>query len=98
MNQAVGYAEDFKHSDLLDGNPSIRAFVVGDKIDSKTSREHTVGDFGKVYATTYGQITRSAHQRLFKLKEKIPAHFEGVSGSELVKKVMATPSQAGLLP
>jgi len=45
---------------------------------------------------TYGQLTRSAHQRLFRLKERIPARFEDVSGADLSARVMQTASQANL--
>ncbi len=38
-----------------------------------------------------------ANQRLFRLKEKIPARYEGVSGADLTARVMGTASQAPLL-
>lgn len=41
-------------------------------------------------ATTYGQLTRSAHQRLFRLKERIPARFEDLSGADLSARFMQT--------
>jgi hypothetical protein len=77
----------------------IRAFVVGHQISSKTTKEKLILDEsvirGKVVATTYGQLTRSATQRLFKLRDKIPARYEQVSGADLMSRVMQTPSQAG---
>ena len=51
---------------------------------------------GRVVATTYGQLTRTAHQRLFRLKDKIPARYEDVSGADLSARVMGTASQAPL--
>ena len=46
--------------------------------------------------TTYGQLTRSAHQRLFRLKERIPARYEDVSGADLSARVMQMASQVHL--
>lgn len=100
MNQADGYVQDFLGSGALDGTPMFRAFVVGYEIAAKTSREKVIGDNGvsrgKVTATTYGQLTRTAHQRLFRLKERIPARYEDVSGADLSAKIMQTPSQGSL--
>lgn len=99
MTQADGYVQDFLQSGAMDGTPLIRAFVVGHQISSKTTKEKLISEDGvvrgKVVATTYGQLTRSASQRLFKLREKIPAKYEQVSGADLMARVMQTPSQAG---
>ena len=102
MNQADGYVQDFLNCEILDGTPIFRAFVVGYEIDSKTQREKEIKENGvlraRVVATTYGQLTRTAHQRFFKLKEKIPGRYDEVSGSDLVSRVMQSASQASLLP
>jgi hypothetical protein len=100
VNQADGYIQDFLASGAIDGTPMFRAFVVGHEIAPKTSREKEIKDEGvlrgRVVATTYGQLTRTAHQRLFRLKEKIPARYEDVSGADLSARVMGLPSQAAL--
>jgi hypothetical protein len=100
MTQADGYVQDFLQRGAMDGTPLIRAFVVGHQISSKTAKEKLISEEGvvrgKVVATTYGQLTRSASQRLFKLREKIPARYDQVSGAALMSRVMQTPSQAGL--
>lgn len=100
MNQADGYVQDFLGSGALDGTPMFRAFVVGHEITAKTVREKDLVEEkilrGRVQAVTYGQLTRSAHQRLFRLKERIPARYEDMSGADLSAKVMQTASQATL--
>ena len=100
MNQADGYIQDFLGSGALDGTPTFRAFVVGYEIAPKTARDKEIKDEGvlrgKVMATTYGQLTRSAHQRLFRLKERIPARYEDVSGADLSARVMQIATQAHL--
>lgn len=98
MNQADGYVQDFLGSGALDGTPMFRAFVVGHEIAPKTVREKELMEEkvlrGRVQAVSYGQLTRSAHQRLFRLKERIPARYEDVSGADLSAKVMQTASQS----
>lgn len=98
MNQADGYVQDFLASGALDGTPMFRAFVVGHEIAPKTVREKDLMEEkvlrGRVQAVSYGQLTRSAHQRLFRLKERIPARYEDVSGADLSAKVMQTASQS----
>ncbi|RYE41433.1 MAG: ATP-binding protein [Hyphomicrobiales bacterium] len=100
MNQGNGYVQDFLGSGALDGTPMFRAFVVGHEITAKTTREIELKEEGvlrgRVQAVTYGQLTRSAHQRLFRLKERVPARYEDVSGADLSAKVMQTTSQATL--
>lgn len=101
MNQADGYVQDFLSSGLLDGTPIFRAFVVGYEVDEKTMRTKEIKDDGgvlrgRILATTYGQLTRSANQRLFKLKDKLPTRYDEVTGSDLMTKVMQTPSQSSL--
>lgn len=102
INQANGYVQDFLNSGVIDGTPMFRAYVVGYEIQPKTSKEQEIKDEsvlrGRVVATTYGQLTRSAHQRLFKLREKIPTRYDDISGVDLMTKVMQTPTQAPLIP
>lgn len=99
LTQADGYVQDFLQSGAMDGTPLIRAFVVGHQVSSKTMKEKLISEDGvvrgKVVATTYGQLTRRASQRLLKLREKIPTRYDQVSGAELMSRVMRTPSQAG---
>lgn len=101
MNQADGYVQDFLGSGAMDGTPIFRAFVVGHEIKPKTSKEKEIRDEGvlrgRIVAMTYGQLIRTAHQRFFKLREKIPTRYDGVSGVDLMAKVMQTPSQTSLL-
>lgn len=100
MNQADSYVQDFLSSGLMDGTPIIRAFVVGYEVEDKTMRKKEIKDGdvlrGIVTASTYGQLTRSANQRLFKLKDKIPTRYDEITGGDLLAKVMGTPSQATL--
>ena len=98
MNQADGYVQDFLASGAMDGTPIFRAFVVGHEIAPKTIREKDIKEDGairgRILATTYSQLTRSANHRLFKLREKIPARYDEVSGADLMARVMQMPTQS----
>ena len=100
MNQADGYVQDFMCSGALDGTPLFRAFVVGHKIAPKTSREKEIREEGvlrgRVIGTTCGQLVRTANARLFRLRERIPARYDGISGADLMARVMGRESQAEL--
>lgn len=91
MNQASGYVEDFLGCGLVDGTPFIKAYVVGHEIDARIEPVRGVGENppkGRIEATTYGQLVRTAHQRFFRLKEKVPARYEEMSGQDLLKRVL----------
>lgn len=102
LDQAARYVRGFLDSGALDGSPFYSAFVVGHSIGFKSGRESEIKDRGVVHghlqAVTYGQLIRSAHQRLFRLKERIPARYEELSGADLSDKVMraGTPSRFAL--
>lgn len=101
MFQADSYIQDFLGSGAIDGTPMFKAFVVGHEIAAKTAREKEIKKEikeenvlrGRVVATTYNQLTRTAHQRLFRLKDRIPARYEDVSGADLSARVMSSISQ-----
>lgn len=101
MNQADGYVQDFLESGAIEGTPMFRAFVVGHSLASKTAAEKVIKEDdvvrGRIQATTYHQLTRTANKRLFRLRERIPARYEDVSGADLSAKVMQTASQASLV-
>jgi rRNA maturation protein Nop10 len=63
------------HCGAIEGSPYIRAFVVGHTIYDKTEPVQTIGEAsaskGRVDLVTYTQLVRTAHQRLFKLRDKV---------------------------
>lgn len=100
MTQADGYVQDFLESGAIDGTPMFRAFVVGHELAAKTAAEKVIKEDdvvrGRVQATTYHQLMRTANKRLFRLRERIPARYDDISGADLSAKVMGTPSQSNL--
>jgi hypothetical protein len=95
MNQADGYVQDILSSDLLDSNPQVRAFVVGHRLDPKTDPVKNIGDptKAKIKAVTFGQITRTAEQRLFKLKKHLSDRYDNISDSSILDEVLNNPEQ-----
>jgi hypothetical protein len=99
VNQACDYVEDLLNSGLLDGKPYFKAFVVGHRVHPKVQPVRQIGEnpvLGRVQATTYGQLVRSAERRLFRIRERLSTRYEEVTGSELLTKVLAEPRQLSL--
>jgi hypothetical protein len=86
MDQATGYLDDLLQSNLLDGAPSIRAFVVGHTCSSKTQPVRKIGesDRGVVRMTTYSQLIRTGNKRLFNLKERLSTRYGSLADEELL--------------
>ena len=74
----------------------IRAFVIGDSIDSAISKFKTQEDFGKLYAYTYDQLVRTAEKRFFNLKSKLEEHYNQFAGEDYVKVILNEPEQLRL--
>lgn len=96
MTQAMGYIQQLITSGGIEGEPFIHAFVVGHKFGPNMSTEPwDVRNRATITPTSYNQLTLTANRRLHGLKARIPARYEDVSGYELMRRVMDTPSQAG---
>lgn len=97
--QACGYVEDLLASNLLDGQPYFRAFVVGHRIGPKIERVLKIGENptrGRVEATTYLQLVRTAQKRLFRLRERLTSRYAEVTGTALLERVLSEPQQLAL--
>lgn len=93
IRQTYDYVLEFLESGVLDGTSMFKAFVVGHEV-SVRRRKMQVGEgfnspVGQIIATTYGQLTRTAHKRLFELKARMPTRFENISGKDLFEQVMS---------
>jgi len=96
MNQASGYVEDFLNCGLLEGTPYVWAFVIGHEVANKIEPIRRIGDRpekGRVQATTYGQLVRTAEKRLFNLRGKLRERYDDTPGEELLQKILAEPEQ-----
>ena len=102
MNQAAEYVDELVSSGGIEGAPFFHAFVVGHSVSPNiptvNGREFNGVLRGRVTACTYNQLSLTANRRLHGLKARIPSRYEDVSGYELVRKVMGTPSQASWVP
>ena len=101
MDQAKYYVEDIWHAGVDSSQPFIRAYVVGDRINSLTGKYQAVGNtkeeqFGEVKAMTFNELVRTAEARLFALKEKIEKRYSVLENDELVSELLELPAQQGL--
>ena len=90
------YIENIYYGNKLNARPQIRAFVIGDSIDSSISKFKTQEDFGKLYAYTYDQLVRTAEKRFFNLKSKLEEHYSQFNGDDYVKAILNEPEQLRL--
>ncbi|HSL02039.1 MAG TPA: hypothetical protein VK901_00690 [Nitrospiraceae bacterium] len=89
VHQATDYVEDLTRSGHLDGTPFIRAFVVGHTKSSKVEETRKIGESpvrARIDVTTYNQLVRTGEKRLFRLKEKLAARYEELSGVNLFER------------
>jgi hypothetical protein len=96
MNQAQEYVEELLTSGAIEGRPYIRAFVVGHACKQGLQPVRKVGEnpeTARIQACNYGQLVRTAEQRLFKLKERLQDRYEQLSGNDILAKVMLEPKQ-----
>lgn len=96
MSQAEEYIESIYYGNKLNAKPQIRAYVIGDSIDSSISKFKTQEDFGKLYAYTYDQLVRTAEKRFFNLKSKLEEHYNQFEREDYVKTILNEPEQLRL--
>jgi hypothetical protein len=99
MNQATDYLEEILRCGAMDGRPFVHAFVVGHRVNNRIEPIRSIGENptrGKVHATTYGQLVRTAQSRLFRLREKLTSRYDDVKGSDLLERVLREPYQMDL--
>ena len=100
VHQATDYVEDLTRSGHLDGAPFIRAFVVGHTKSSKVEETRKIGESpvrARIDVTTYNQLVRTGEKRLFRLKEKLAARYEEISGVNLFERATLGAEQLDLL-
>lgn len=99
LDQASGYVEDLLSSGAIEGAPFVHAYVVGHRINEKTTAVRKIGDHpevGRVEACTYGQLVRTAERRLFRLREHLQSRYEDVPVDDLLDRVLSEPQQLRL--
>lgn len=92
VNQATGYAEDLLNCGLLDGMPFVSAWIVGESVDEHVERVRKIGtnpEKARIEVATYGQLVRTASQRLFRLREELAQRYEGMDRQELLSRTGA---------
>lgn len=85
-DQALGYVEDFVNSRELLGEPAVRAFLVGDTLADELVGRYSVGENGKLFVTTFGQLVDTARHRLFNLRNKLKDRYQELTGQDLIQR------------
>lgn len=96
MNQAEEYIDSIYKGNKLNSSPKIKAFVIGDSIDSSISTKKTQENYGELYAYTYAQLVQTAEKRLFNLKDKLEDHYSKFNSNDYIEKILKEPEQMHL--
>ena len=97
VHQAMDYVEDFLKSGLIDGAPSFKAYVVGHSISDKLEPSREIPPRATIHVATYGRLVRSAHKRLFRLRDRLAGRYSEVSGDDLLTRILSEPEQIPLI-
>lgn len=98
MNQAKGYVEDLQYSGLIEGTPFVRAFVIGHRVNTKSSSTLRVGEpeTGRIEACTFGRLVRTANARLLRLRDELSARYGDAETTDLVSRAGGESAQQSL--
>jgi hypothetical protein len=99
VNQADGYVQDIAASGAISGGPFICAWVVGEKIapgvaKDKMLRNESGDNYGRIRATTFGNLVDTANARLLKLRETLSSRFDETPTDYLLNRVFSAAEQA----
>lgn len=99
VHQASDYVDDLLGCGFLDGQPFIRTFVVGHEVDPRFAKVRKVGEpeAGRVMICTFSQLVRTAHVRLFRLREKLSERYDDLHGTELMDRILDEEHQMELI-
>lgn len=92
MKQATDYVEEIAHTNGISSAPKITAYVVGDKVSERISKDASAGS-NLIYACTYMELVGTAKRRLFKLRERLNDRYEKMPIESIVEKVLQEPKQ-----
>jgi hypothetical protein len=97
VNQADGYVQDIAASGAISGTPYICAWVVGQKVATGVAKDKTLRDdtrdYGRVRATTFGNLVDTANRRLLKLRDVLASRYGNVPTGGLLERVFSRPVQ-----
>ena len=101
MNQAEEYVDCIYNGTALNSKPKIKAFVVGNRIDSAIGNRKTLADnngneYGTVCAYTYGQLVKTAEKRLLNLKSRLNERYSEMDVNDYIKDILNEPKQMEL--
>lgn len=97
VNQADNYVQDIAASGVVSGAPYICAWVVGQKVAAGVAKDKTLRnetrDYGRVRATTFGNLIDTANRRLLKLRDVLATRYGNLPTDGLLDRVFSRPVQ-----
>lgn len=93
VHQATDYIEDLLKSGLIEGSPTMKAFVIGHTVSPRIETSRKVGERGSVNVVTYLQLVRMANRRLFRLKDRLAERYSDANSAVLIDRVLSEPYQ-----
>ncbi len=93
INQAEEYVDSIYKGNMLNAKPKVRAFIIGDSIDSGMSTYKKLEEYGEVTAYTYAQLVSTAEKRLFNLKSKLMDRYNKVKKEDYLSIILKQPKQ-----
>lgn len=96
MNQAKEYIDGIYKGNEFNAIRKIKAFVIGDSIDTSISTRKTLENYGELFAYTYNQLVQTAEKRLFNLKSKLEEHYNKYSKDDYLNAILNEPDQLRL--
>ncbi|GHU61452.1 hypothetical protein AGMMS49983_01190 [Clostridia bacterium] len=98
MNQAEEYVDFIYNGNTLNAKPHIKAFVVGNSINTNIGNKKTLSDsnqheYGEVRAYTYMELARTAEKRLLNLKDKLSERYNQMGVDDYLQKILNEPKQ-----
>ncbi|MCR9093372.1 MAG: hypothetical protein NXI30_04075 [bacterium] len=82
------------------GGRDVSAFAVGHTVSGKTEDVRTIGrdsEVGRVEATTFDRLVRSAERRLLGLRERLGDRYTNLTGESLADRVFDEDGQGQLV-
>lgn len=91
VSQVEYYVRQIRKSAVLHSAATIDAFVVGAKLGDIDSEKVTTS--GRIHAVTYGQLVDTASGKLFRLRDRLKAHYDSLGQISIVEQALQESNQ-----
>lgn len=92
--QVEHYVRQIRKSAVLHSDATITAFVVGASLGDIDTDKQTSS--GQIHAVTYGHLVDTASGKLFRLRDRLKAHYDTLGQESIVEKALKEAKQLTL--